>query len=214
MISLPFLVLLPFPAHSPLIRIDHFLSLIFLYPSPLPFFPTFFSFYNPFLFGTVYFPPSLPSLCFFIFASQPLSFYFFFSLTFQLGLDTFRPSTPPFYSFPPPPCLCIDHCTSLPSPCSPSVLPPPPPSSPPPSSFSDHASLLISFPLLLFSVFQLGLSVLTKRPRGRVKTSLGGKGVDTQEVVRLLERVTVTAPAKNSKGNEFFSNCSDDISCD
>lgn len=31
----------------------------------------------------------------------------------------------------------------------------------------------------------LGLSVLTERPRGKVKTSLGGRGVSAQEVLQV-----------------------------
>ena len=48
----------------------------------------------------------------------------------------------------------------------------------------------------------MGLGVLTKRPRGKVKTSLGGRGIDPHEVVRLLERAAVA----QSKGErrDFF----------
>jgi hypothetical protein len=46
----------------------------------------------------------------------------------------------------------------------------------------------------------MGLGVLTKRPRGKVKTSLGGRGIDPQEVVRLLERAAVT----QSKGERNY----------
>lgn len=51
----------------------------------------------------------------------------------------------------------------------------------------------------------MGLGVLTKRPRGKVKTSLGGRGIDPQEVVRLLERASVA----QSKGErrDIFSCC-------
>ena len=44
------------------------------------------------------------------------------------------------------------------------------------------------------NILQLGLSVLTSRPRGRVKTSLGGEGVDPRDTVKMLEGVTVKAP--------------------
>ena len=40
--------------------------------------------------------------------------------------------------------------------------------------------------------------MLSIRPRGTVKTSLGGKGVDPRETVKLLESVTVTKPRGRS----------------
>ena len=47
----------------------------------------------------------------------------------------------------------------------------------------------------------MGLGVLTTRPRGKVKTSFGGRGIDPQDVVRLLERASVA----QTKGRSCYS---------
>ena len=64
-----------------------------------------------------------------------------------------------------------------------------------------------SKPIFFRFTLQLGLSVLTNRPRGRVKTSLGGKGIDPRETVKLLESVNIIAP----KGHPFSNNCHSNI---